>query len=437
MIDTAPLEDERYLASLLLPLTARNLRDEALEMVAPEDFSSWIYRALWEGAIALREGSQRIDRASLLVSADNAAGQVIGRHGSGGTERSLKMAIDSLAGLVPRSVEFPAAVSSVTQAGKFRRLMEACDRIKQRASTSDDYTEAMSIAEDEFASLSQRSVQAEAHHFGDLLSELETSLLEPQRHGVEIKTPWEEINDRLSGGLQGGRFYVVGARPGEGKSILAHQMAQFAAAKDHPALVFSIEMGELEVAGRMVADGATIDLGEINRHDLSSTSWTLFNAYKDSARDYPLYVVDRPTLTMNRVRALCQRQKRATGLSLVAVDYLQLITPNRSVSREQQVAEISRGMKVLSRELNVAVVVPAQLNRKSVDRDRPSLADLRESGGIEADADVVMLLSRQRFTEGEMRGSPNGMVTVDIAKNRQGRIGELDLPFRGHYSRIG
>jgi replicative DNA helicase len=200
--------------------------------------------------------------------------------------------------------------------------------------------------------------------------------------------------------------------------------------------MFSMEMSDVEVAGRLVSDGAEVDMGEINRRDMSSVSWDRFREYAGQASAYPLWIVDRPDLTVNRVKAICRQHKRTTGLDVVVVDYLQLIQAGRSAPRQEQVAEISRALKVMSRELDCAVVVPSQLNRRSLDRERPTLADLRESGSLEQDADVVILLSRQQFEGGDMAGQYTGVITVDVAKNRQGRTGDVQMTFRGNYSRI-
>jgi replicative DNA helicase len=140
---------------------------------------------------------------------------------------------------------------------------------------------------------------------------------------------------------------------------------------------------------------------------------------------------------MSHIRSECRARKRKSGLNVVVVDYLQLVKGDAKAPREQQIAGISRGLKQLSRELEVAVVVPTQLNRKSSEREKASMSDLRESGSIEQDADVVMMLARQYSDDGDMKGVPNGLVSVDIPKNRHGQEASFELPFRGHYSRIG
>lgn len=418
-----PADAEAYLINLLTTITTRNLRDEALTQVTPDDFSSGYFGGIWEAALKLQADGEKITKRNLIkVAKSTGVDQVLQRIGS----------------TVPVPADFPHAVAEVKRCGQLRRLVEATQRIQQRAFIAEDPSQALAWAFDEIAKLDTSGTDtADTKDYGALLAEFNDALTADQAEYKTIPTPWTEVNERIAGGLHGGRVYIVGGRPGDGKSIVGHQLAEHAASLGHPALVFSVEMGKLEVTGRMVANGATVDMGEISRRVLSDHSWIKFQEYRERAEGYPLSINDKAELSVNYIKAECRTQQRRTGLDVVVVDYLQLLKPERNLSREQQVAGISRALKQLSRELDTAVVVPAQLNRRAVDRSAPSLADLRESGGIEADADVVMLLARQYHSDGDQAGKPNGKVTVDIAKNRHGRTGDLVLPFRGHFSRIG
>ncbi|HET6291721.1 MAG TPA: DnaB-like helicase C-terminal domain-containing protein, partial [Kribbella sp.] len=416
-----PAEAEDFLLALL-PTTALSvLRDQALTDVEPHDFWSAHHGALWAAARKLRDADQRITRRSLLAADDVKS--------TAAAERIL----DGLAAISAPG-EFSQAVADVKRCGRLRRLVQAAQRIQQRALAADDPSVALMQAHDELRKLdSIEHPHTKARDYRDLLIQFEAAMRAEGDQFVVIPTPWPEFNERVAGGLHGGRLYVVGARPGQGKSIVAHQLAEHAAALGRPAMVFSAEMGTLEVIGRMVANGATIELDEISRRDLSSHSWKQFDEYKERAINFPIVVDDKPDLTLGYIRAEARAQKRRGGLDVVAVDYLQLIKPERNVSREQQVAEISRGLKQLSRELDVAVIVPAQLNRRADERPNPSLADLRESGAIEADADVVMLLARRLH---EKTGKPTHLLGVHIGKNRHGRVGDIELTWRGQYSRL-
>jgi len=435
--DLNPEAAEKYLASLLISVTTRSLRDEALRLVDPEFFYSPPIQALWAGARQLLDAGQPIDRRRLIAAAIDSSPlpPVVGRDGRGGWEKTLRVFVEHLGEMVPRAADFPAAVETVNRTGAMRRLVEAAERIKQWAFAAEEPSDAHGRAIDEIAKLSSADTSTESRSLADTLVEFEKQQLSPEAVHA-IPTPWWDVNGILGGGLQRGRFYIVGARPGDGKSLSTGNMAQKAASDGFPTVMFSMEMPDTEIAGRLVSDGAEVDMAEINSRDMGSVSWDRFHAYAERARQYPLWLVDRPDLTVNRVKAICRQHKRTTGLDVVVVDYLQLLQPNRALPRQEQVGEISRALKVLSRELDCAVVVPSQLNRRSLDRDRPNLADLRESGSLEQDADVVILLSRQQFEGGDMQGQYTGVVTVDVAKNRQGRTGSVEMTFRGNYSRI-
>lgn len=420
-----PADEERYLASLLLPITTRTLREDALTALAPGDFWDAHIANLWTAARTLRDNDQPITHRALLAAAGTVAVQRL---------------LAELDGIVPSPALYPHAVAEVRKCARMRRIVGFADTVRQRAFVAEDYAQAIGWAYELLAKLDHgQSEDSDVQAFGDLLDQFVTEQQAPaEDRSPVIATPWPEVNDEIAGGLHGGRLYIVGARPGEGKSIAAHQLAENAAATGHPAIVFSVEMGASEVTGRVVSAGAQVEMRDVSRRQLDAYSWGKVHEYVDRARHYPLFVVDKSDLSIPYIRTVCRNQKRRTGLDVIVIDYLQLLSTDRNHPREQQVAGISRALKVLSRELDAAVVVPAQLNRESVRRGgKPNLADLRESGGIEADADVVMLLARQVIDDGQRKGEYNGMVSIDIAKNRHGKTGHVELPWRAHYSMIG
>lgn len=425
-----PADEELYLLSLLQPITTRALRDEALTKVKAEDFWSASNGSIWEAARQLHDAEQKISKRSILgvIGAELASEGMVG---------AADRILTRLTGITPRSADFPQALAEVLRCGKLRRLVEAADRIKQRAFTAEDTGQALAWAMEELAGLDKKEETTEVKSFGDLLEEFLYEQEHPEQREV-IPTPWTEVNEVIGGGLERGCMYVIGARPGEGKSISAHQMAEHAAGSGYPSIVFSLEMGGGRVTGRIVASGAQVEQSSITRRELGVHEWSQVRKYADRARSYPLFINDKSDVSVAYVKAVCRNQKRRTGLDVVVIDYLQLMTSHGRESREQQVANISRQLKIMAGELDVAVIVPAQLNRENVKANRkPVIADLRESGSIEADADVVMLHSMSVFEEGEMKGERTGMITVDFAKNRLGRPGPVELDWRPHYSTIG
>jgi replicative DNA helicase len=422
MVVLNPVDDERYLASLLLSITARSLREDALEKVQPDDFCSGNLGGLWGVAQKLHVNGKKIDKRSLIAASE-----------SSGTPKLL-WDLEKLG--PPAAGDYPQALAEVQRCGRLRRLCESLQRSMQRALTAEEYSEAVAVAYEELGKLDAADDTALNQRLDVLLGRLEDSFRSRTDYQI-IETPWPDLNRHISGGLHPGRFYVVGARPGNGKSIAAHNMAEYAASKGRVAQVFSVEMGGIEVAGRIASAAMSIDMGEISRRELSDYSWYQFQQYRETAVNYELYVDESPELSIGHVWSVCRARKRQTGLDVVVVDYLQLVKGDVKVPREQQVASISRSCKQLSRELQCAVVVPTQLNRKATDRDKASMSDLRESGAIEQDSDVIIMLARQYADDGDMKGVPNGMVSVDIPKNRHGQEASFELPFRGHYSRIG
>lgn len=426
-----PESAEQYLIALLQPVTTRMLRDEALTAVDPEDFWSATLGGVWGAARSLKAADKQITRRS-LVARLTADGEL------SGTIDVADRLLTKCSGFTPPAAEFSQAVAEVRRCGRLRRLLETCDAIKQQALTADDQAQALSIAYDLLGKLDQAGEQVDVVRYADLLEQFVADQQSPDT-AVVIPTPWIEVNEALNGGIRGGRMYVIGARPGDGKSISAHQIAQHAAALGYPSLVFSAEMGADEVTGRMVASGALVEQDDIIRRRLDTQSWRRVDEYLDRARSWPISVVDKSNLTPAYIKAVCRNEQRRKGLSVVVLDYLQLVGgDSRGQMREQEVSAISRQIKQLSRELGVAFVVAAQLNRENVRHNRkPAMADLRESGGIEADADVVMLHSRPLQPEGPRKGEPGWTLLMDIVKNRHGRVGPIELDWRPAYATIG
>jgi replicative DNA helicase len=426
-----PLErptEERFLVGLLLPPALRTLRDEALQRVDPEHFGTMHYGGMWAAAQRLRANEQLIDRRSLLAEIRTEVG------GQG-----VPQILDSLIGYTPTTHEYPNVIREVINAGKLRRLVETLGRAQQRAYTAEDPDAAYAVALEELERLADRREEAGGVTH---LSAIMDGLAEDFRNGLgdkAIPSPWPDFNERAAGGFHRGRLHVIGARPGEGKSIAGHQAALYAAAHGRSAVIFSMEMSNAEVGGRMLANDSRVEMNEVAKLQLSEDSWRRYNEFTERSRDMPLWVIDRSNMTVELISSIARTHKRRHGLDVMCVDYLQLMGMKGVQSREQAVSEIARRLKNLARELDCAVLLPSQLNRETARRGKPSLADLRESGGIEAHADLVLLLARQRFPENHdtAPGKYNGRIVLDIAKNRFGQTGDIELDWRGHYATIG
>ncbi|WP_448222434.1 DnaB-like helicase C-terminal domain-containing protein [Gordonia iterans] len=217
-------------------------------------------------------------------------------------------------------------------------------------------------------------------------------------------------------------------------SIAGVNLATYAAQQLHPSLIFSVEMGKLEVTSRVIAGAAAANYGQMTRRDLDDYNWHRIQGWREENPEIPLGLVDRSDIGVEYVSAVCRARKRSHGLDVVFVDYLQLLRPGGGKeSRERQIAEMSRALKVLANDLDVAVVIACQLNRNSANEKRPpTLADLRESGSIEQDADVVLLMHHHYQDDGEHSGD----VDVVVAKNRTGPLASVRLGWRPHHARF-
>jgi len=227
---------------------------------------------------------------------------------------------------------------------------------------------------------------------------------------------------------------VLAARPSMGKTSCLLNIAEHMAVVERKSVaIFSLEMGKEQLAQRLLASHARFDLRQMRRGMISSEDWTKLQLAAGDLESAPIFIDDSPVLTILQLRAKARRLEAAHKIEAIFIDYLQLMSyAGRADSRQEQITEISRGIKALARELNVPVITAAQLNRGPADRDshRPRMSDLRESGSIEQDADVVMLLHLEDYYHrGEPDYMPNNITELIVAKQRNGPTGTVKLTF--------
>lgn len=323
--------------------------------------------------------------------------------------------------------------ATIADLAKRREIIRVCIRAQQIAiSGGESAAEAHTMALACFESLDQDEDTSGHRRWSQLAGEFNGSM-ESGPTAAIIPTPWPTYNELLGGGLHGGRVYIYGGRPGVGKSNVALNIAANAAEEGNPVLVFSSEMSSLDVTGRIIARGAEVHLGEIARYELSQQSRASIAGYLKRVGNMPLWVDDRPR-SIGYIKTVARTFRRRHNLAVLVVDYLQLISSDEKYrSREQEVAMISRELKKLSRELDIAVVLPAQLNRDVTRRadPRPIVADLRDSGQIEQDADVITLLHHE-----EIENMRTGDLILTVGKNRHGPESEVSLEWGGAYARV-
>ncbi len=246
-----------------------------------------------------------------------------------------------------------------------------------------------------------------------------------------MATGWPDLDALLSGGLRPGQLVILAARPSVGKTALAANLALLLTERGRPALFVSLEQPRVELVERMASTVSGIPHSKIRERQLNETDTAELTDAGNKLANWPLHIDDSPRRTVTRIAAIARRLRRRDGLQTLIVDYLQLLSPeDGKAHREQQVATMSRQLKLLAKELSIPVVALAQLNRSIENRDskEPRLSDLRESGAIEQDADIVMFLDRPADYR---RDADPTEATLAVAKNRSGKRGKVRLNWHG------
>lgn len=273
--------------------------------------------------------------------------------------------------------------------------------------------------------------------FGELTEDWWDWLLSEDADLDVIPGPWEDLNEPLARGFHKGRLYLFAARPGRGKSLALTNFALMAANQGYKGALFSIEMGSIEVMSRVIAAGTNAKYGDITKRNLerltTDKSIERIATWLEQRPDLPLWISEKETLPMARMIAECRKIKEQYGLDFIIVDYLQLIQPERAgMSENEALTKISRALKVLAKELDCAVIAAAQLNREAAKDAVPKISDLRSSGAMEQDADVVVLMHHEGDND-----NPTGEVQMILGKNRTGPTMSIALEWRPHQAKIG
>ncbi len=271
----------------------------------------------------------------------------------------------------------------------------------------------------------------------DIVFETLQKRMEKKSSVTGVTTGYLQL-DRKTAGLQPSDLIIVAARPSMGKTAFALNMALRAAVQDNKKVaVFSLEMSAEQLMSRMLGAWAKVDLSNLRRGFLNDEEWSRLFASSDVLRQAPVFIDDTPALSPMELRARVRRLKARSGVDLVVIDYLQLMRASkRTDSREQEISEISRSLKALAKEMNIPVVALSQLNRKLEERGdkRPLLSDLRESGAIEQDADVILFIYRDEVYNKKEDNPNRGKAEIIIGKQRNGPIGTVELVFLPQYT---
>jgi replicative DNA helicase len=425
------LDAERsILGAILLDNHALNA---AIENLKPEDFFLEQHRRVFNQMIALGESQQAIDLVTLTESLHR-----VGELESSGGAPYLAALADGM----PRVSNVEHYARIVREKALLRNLIHATHNIQQRALEGEDGADTiLDNAESSIFALAEDRVKAGLIPVKDIVRDNFERLEKIFREGKSItgvSTGYTEL-DKLLSGLQPSELLILAARPSQGKTALALNFAENISIRaGSPVAFFSLEMSKESLLQRLVASVAQIDAHKFRSGHLSREDWRRMTEALGTISSAPLWIDDAGSTSVLEIGAKARRLKREKGLSLVVVDYLQLITGRgRFSNRQEEVSSISRGLKGLAKELQLPVLVLSQLTRAPEREERgPQLSDLRESGAIEQDADVVMFIYRPHWSKMEASPEERDQAEIQVAKQRNGPTDKVRFVFRSRLTRF-
>lgn len=427
-----PHDDEAERATLGGALLSADALGEITEIVDASDFYQPRHQTIFQALRSLFAHGQPVD--VLLLS------ETLKQRGEldrvGGNEY-----LSELTGCVPTAANAVFYAQIVRDKAVLRSVISAGTKIAQLGySTGSSPQEIVNLAQSQVYEMGGGRVRQDYQSIGMVADQTLAQIdrIQTGQAAGGLLTGFGAL-DELTQGLPAGGLVLVAGRPAMGKSTLAVDFARHAALdRAHPVgtVVFSLEMSKTEIAQRVLSAESNIPLTRLRQGDLSAEDWGRLNTTFERLQNAPLYLDDSPNMSLMEIRAKCRRLKQTHALGLVVVDYLQLMSSTRPVeSRQQEVSEFSRALKLLAKELGVPVVALSQLNRGPEMRQdkRPMLSDLRESGSLEQDADMVFLVHRPDVYDEQDRP---GEADIIVAKHRNGPTGVVTLAFMGATSKF-
>ncbi|MBI1367812.1 MAG: replicative DNA helicase [Planctomycetes bacterium] len=435
------IEAEMSLIGSLIMAGTENVHivGEVMQAIkSPADFYQPRHAQIYECLLELYDQHQSIDLVQLMQRLrDRQADEAVG-----GIDYLVQLAES-----VPTSTNAPHYARIVRDKAKLRGLINAAGTILHEAYESAEPPNLiLDKAEKLIFDIAQFATTDEAAALSDLVHQTFEALEARREAGGSITglhTGYYQLDEMLSG-LQRGEMIILAARPSMGKTALALNIAEHIAVDNRqPVAVFSIEMGKQQLAERLLSSRSGVDAQRMRRNMLNADDIGRLQSAGGELSDAPMFIDDTPGLSVLQLRAKARRLYSRHQIKAIMIDYLQLMTSPGAESRQNEVGEISRGVKALARELNVPVICLSQLNRNPEGREskKPMLSDLRESGSIEQDADVVMMLHREDYYhhDDEWRAeNPDkvGVAELIIAKQRNGPTGTVPLQFDGKTTRF-
>lgn len=401
------------------------------ERLSPDDFYRPAHQKIFEAVITLNESGEPVDLITVTAWLQDKKWL----EDIGGVTY-----LANLASAVPSAANVDYYASLVEEKALLRRLIRAATQIATSGYSGDEEAAALiGDAEKRILEISQRQGKGAFKPIKDVLMETfeRIEFLHTHKGNITgIPTGFVDL-DKMTSGLQRSDLIILAARPAVGKTAFALNLAQNVAVRaGQTVAIFSLEMGASQLVQRMICAEANIDAGRMRTGSFDDEDWRKLTMAISSLSEAPIYIDDTAGITVTDIRAKCRRLKIEHGLGLILIDYMQLIQGRGKESRQQEVSEISRTLKLIARELDVPVIALSQLSRGVEQRQdkRPMLSDLRESGSIEQDADIVAFLYRDDYYDADTE--KKNIVEVIIGKQRSGPTGTVELVFLKNYNKF-
>lgn len=425
--------EDSLLSAILLDDDSSTLLD-IVEILNPDDFYKNAHQKIFAAIVDLFNRNEPVDLITLTsYLRDHNQLEMVG----GATY--LAALLDS----VPAAANAGHYARLVREKASLRRLIDRSNEIIRRCyEESGDVAQVMDFAQASIFALSENKIQPAFYPIGKII-ETNIDMLEERAGNRSLVTGVAthlSRFDRMTAGLQPSDLIILAARPSMGKTALALNMARNAAVEEGvPTAVFSLEMSKEQLSLRLLCSEARIDSSKVRSGFLSKEDWENLTQAASVLSEAPIFIDDAPDISAMTIRAKSRRLKKDKGLGLVIIDYLQLMRATvASERRDLEISDISRSLKGLAKEINVPVMALSQLNRKLEERSdkRPQLSDLRESGALEQDADVVCFIYRDEVYNKDESNPNRGTAELIIAKQRNGPVGMVPLTFLNAYTRF-
>jgi len=423
--------EEAILSAILID---NNILHEVVDIIGSQDFYRTVHQKIFSAITDLFRKNEPVDLVTLAQQLKHN-----GQLDDVGGATYLARIVDT----VPMAVNARHYAKIVHDKACLRRLIEQCNTVvKHCFEDSEPVEDIINFAEKAVFDISENKIRPAFNHIG-LIIEQSIDILE-ERQGSKslvtgVPTGFHRL-DALTSGLQKSDLIILAARPSMGKTALALNMARNAALEwNVPVAIFSLEMSKEQLCLRLLCSEARIDSSRVRSGFFSRDDWVKLTNAAGVLSEAPIFIDDSPDVTALSIRAKARRLKRDQNLGLVVIDYIQLMKSSASAERRDlEISEISRSLKALAKELDVPVLALSQLNRKLEERQdkRPQLSDLRESGALEQDADVVAFIYRDEVYNKEESNPNRGKAEILLSKQRNGPTGTAHLTFLSAYTRF-